>query len=70
MFQLNLIMVNIMGKVTMENNVVINTITDAYSFSLLKLSANIDVVAAAGIALRIVMVFATFEVSPISNEIK
>ena len=57
------------GKVIKENRVVIKIITAEYSFSLSNFSAKIDVIAAAGIAVIIVNVLTTIELSFIIFEI-
>jgi len=53
-----------------ESKVVKDTTTAAYSFSLSKVSANIDVMVEAGMADIIIMVFKTFEGPCINKEIK
>ena len=51
----------IKGKVTNDNTVEINTSIVAYSFSLLRFSAKIDVIAAVGIAVRSTIVLLNTE---------
>jgi len=58
------IIFNNTGTVTKANNVVTDTKRAAYSFSISKLSANIEVIAEAGIAVIIITVFTAFEFCP------
>ena len=65
-----MIIFNNTGTVTKANNVVTDTKRAAYSFSISKLSANIEVIAEAGIAVIIITVFTAFEFCPTNKNIK
>ena len=54
---------NSIGTVIKESNVVADTITGVYSFSLSKPSANIEVMAAAGIVVMIFTEFIALEIT-------
>lgn len=58
------------GKVNIENKVVATTNTDAYSLFMLKLSANMEVIAAAGIEARMITEFETIVLSFINWDMK
>ena len=60
---------NSMGIVTVENKVVITIIIVAYSFLKLKVCANIGVIAAEGIAAKIITELETMDFSFINIEI-
>lgn len=60
---------NNIGIVTVENKVVITIIMVAYSFLKLKVCANIGVIAAEGIAARIITELETMDLSFINIEI-
>lgn len=60
---------NSMGIVTVENRVVITIIIVAYSFLKLKVCANIGVIAAEGIAAKIITELETMDFSFINIEI-
>lgn len=59
-----IIILNNKGTVIRDNKVVTDTKIAAYSFSLLYFSANMEVIAEAGMAVIIITAFMAFELMP------